>query len=329
MWVHRHRLSNSLVIFIHGIFGSRWTTWKGLVDNFQSAAEIDPVIGSYDFYLFQYDSGLRQLPLDPYVLDDLHRFLRLPDIDRKYRTIVFVCHSQGGLVAKLYLLRQIERQEAFRIDHVITYGTPHHGVWAATPFLWLQNVPLLGRLDPLRQMGQLSPLSRNVRRLKEHWVAKRKAYNATRGADTLGAVNLVGAYDKIVPKKSAMGFSEEGVRNVPYDHSIPRTEVEALSDELFLELRGHRRPDALLQEVSRIRSDQTARNLYIHTYLPVVKPLVGTTATLVPLASAYTSQISIDLMTHFLVDIECCPMRKVSLGEAVQEYVRRRLERSC
>src|SRR5882762_6330835 len=101
LWVNRHKLNNSLVIFIHGIFGNGWSTWKGVPAILQRQFNNDPLLRSYDIYLFQYPTPvLRQQPtLDPYALDQLDQFVA--SVQDKYRSTVLIAHSQGGILAKL------------------------------------------------------------------------------------------------------------------------------------------------------------------------------------------------------------------------------------
>jgi hypothetical protein len=76
MWFNRHPLNNSLVVFVHGIFGDSWSTWLGVPGIIQSMAEHDPWVRSYDFYSFQYDStAFHQPPLIPFAVDGLRQFL--------------------------------------------------------------------------------------------------------------------------------------------------------------------------------------------------------------------------------------------------------------
>ena len=145
MWLNRHKHNNSLVVFIHGIFGSRWSTWRFLPDLLQLAVTDNARIRSYDYYLFEYDSSLRRQPdLDPFVISELHKFLEKRQ--HKYESVVLIGHSQGGVLAKLYIIQQLSEDKArsLKVDLVITIGTPHHGAFLALPFYWLQRIPLIG-----------------------------------------------------------------------------------------------------------------------------------------------------------------------------------------
>jgi hypothetical protein len=62
MWLNRHKLNNSLVVFLHGLFGSRWGTWRFLPDLLEVILASDPRVRSYDAYLFDYSSSFRRQP---------------------------------------------------------------------------------------------------------------------------------------------------------------------------------------------------------------------------------------------------------------------------
>src|SRR5262249_19455140 len=128
MWFNRHPLNNSLVVFVHGIFGDVWATWHGLPAMIQHMADHDAWVRSFDFYSFAYDSRpLHQPPLRPYAVDLLRQ--KLATIETKYDTIAFIAHSQGGLLSKMFILEELLAGNGrnLKIDLLITLGTPHAG----------------------------------------------------------------------------------------------------------------------------------------------------------------------------------------------------------
>ena len=86
--------------------------------------------------------------------------------------IDLVCHSMGGLVARLYLQ---ELDGARRVDRCITLGTPHHGTYSA---YWVRS--RVGR--------ELLPDSPLLQRLE---ASKEKASNVTFTSIVAGADNIV------------------------------------------------------------------------------------------------------------------------------------------
>jgi pimeloyl-ACP methyl ester carboxylesterase len=101
------------VVFIHGFFCNRgfWNPW---LREFRAAGfpfvalNLEPVFGSIDDYVPIVDRAVERMRsatgLSP----------------------VLVCHSMGGLAARAWLRAS---NDASRVHHVVTIGTPHHGTW--------------------------------------------------------------------------------------------------------------------------------------------------------------------------------------------------------
>jgi pimeloyl-ACP methyl ester carboxylesterase len=98
VWVSRHPLNNSLAVFVHGIWGSRWATWRSHLDFFQRIYKQRPALTSFDIYFFHYKTGIQQPPLYPVITKQLKEFLDKEG--GRYDTVVLVCHSQGGIVGR-------------------------------------------------------------------------------------------------------------------------------------------------------------------------------------------------------------------------------------
>src|SRR5262245_16115241 len=129
MWVSRHPLNNSLAIFIHGIWGSRWHTWRSYVDFFQRLPSEMAQLRGFDVYLFTYDSPYfgAQPPIRDVAVRELRIFIEREK--SRYDTVILVGHSQGGLVAKLYIVEELLQGHAqtMPVDFIITLNTPHRG----------------------------------------------------------------------------------------------------------------------------------------------------------------------------------------------------------
>src|SRR5712664_669912 len=172
MWVSRHPLNNSLAVFVHGIWGSRWETWRSHLDFFQRIYKQRPALTSFDIYFFHYKTGIQQPPLYPCITNELKEFLDKEA--RAYDTVVLVCHSQGGIVGKRYILEELiqGRGQSLKVDLILTLNTPHRGArWWTHPALALarcaNTVSRMGRGRFLRQMAELSAFSKNVRFLEK------------------------------------------------------------------------------------------------------------------------------------------------------------------
>lgn len=103
------------LVFIHGFVCNRgfWTPWLE-----QAAAQGHPYVAVNLEPLFG--------PIDSYapLIEDAVACMSAAT----GRAPVLVCHSMGGLAARAWLRTQ---QDANRVAHVVTIGTPHAGTWLA------------------------------------------------------------------------------------------------------------------------------------------------------------------------------------------------------
>lgn len=329
MWVGRHKLNNSLVVFIHGFTGDPWGTWKHIVGRLQEGFPTDPLLRSYDLYSFQYDSSWwRQPDLRPYVVDRLDTFLQRHQAD--YDTIALVGHSQGGLVAKLYVIELLTagRGLQLKVDLVITFGTPHLGIRVLDLFRWLPRVPVIGPRLP-RQFFGLGSVSANIKRLKEHWAAP---YITTEGtppsADSraIRSIAVAGAYDWVVGTKSASGFAADIHRFRSAAHPIVRSvgELEEVAGFIEDELKKLHAPPQLLDRIDEIRSINANLEAYVQANEAWVAGRVGARR---PALSSRGREIkTASLLLDFLTDFPRRPLRALELEQALRTYVERQLD---
>lgn len=260
MWVNRHRLNNSLVVFIHGIYGSSSGTWKSLPELLQAETLRDPIIGSYDIYLYGYQTGrLKQPALEPYVLEDLDSFFS--QVGEKYETTVMVAHSQGGILAKLYVLKKLmaRQGDSLSTDMIITLGTPHKGLWQLIPLQWLKKMPVIKTFRPLDQLADLSSRSNNLRNLRENWGEPYISADPCPPTATRRFVHslaVIGAYDMWVAEGSAMGFDVDIPKYLSASHSaLPDLSVQQRVFELIRDsLTSHRYPKSVMKSIRSIRA---------------------------------------------------------------------------
>jgi triacylglycerol lipase len=125
------------VVLIHGFVCNRglWTPWLEQLKaqgHCFVAVNLEPVFGSIDDYA----------PIIERAVQQVVAATGLPP--------VLVCHSMGGLAARAWLRTVPPGDEAQRVHHIITIGTPHRGTW-------------LGRFSHVRNGQQM--------RLNGPWVA--------------------------------------------------------------------------------------------------------------------------------------------------------------
>lgn len=325
MWFNKHPLNNSLVIFVHGIFGDVWATWLGLPAIIQNMVDYNELIRSYDFYSFQYDSTfLHQPSLIPYVVDSLRQTLQA--VQEKYATVVLIAHSQGGLLSKAFILEELRRGNGrtLKVDLLITLGTPHAGRKALNP------LHLLRKLPGLRKFGQLSQLasrSELIRFIRENWNEKhimRKPGNPSNTKRYIRSVAVVGAYDIWAGHAGSEGYAVDLRHYLQKSHPAlakPLSENEDLSRLIVGEIGEHRRPDAALQEIKEIRSDEEKRKQFILRNVETVAQIVRLNRTDLPLEGIQTKTAT--LMLDFLIDCPNRPLRCLSLDEMLHLYAER------
>ncbi len=322
-WINRDPSNNALVVFLHGIFGRFWHTWGDFPQRLQSRR--DPTVRSYDIYLFDYRTSLLQQPsLLEEPLARLDSFLG--SVSWKYDTIVLIAHSQGGLLAKLYVIEKLLTAKGLdlKVDLIIACHTPHLGIALCNIPLSVRAIPLIGRFvrcDQLCDLGSWSPV---IRKLKKHWgppLIHNMPCKPGPSHRFIRSITLA-TREQMVWTRSARGF--------PVDVFEQRGEKGHLMsidelDHLFREyLEHHGSPGVLLREIRRIQEHPTDRSRFLSNTHPLVRSLVQRT-----FPSFGTSQISasVDLLTDaFLMEFPHHPLRNVpTIEEALMKYVDRKL----
>lgn len=118
-----------------------------------------------------------------------------------YSSLVIIAHSMGGLVTKSLILSELRELSKSSVDLYISLAVPHAGSDYAT----LAKL-LLGNI----QISDLNPLSDTIKFLNHHWILQKNLPQT---------IYFYGAYDKIVPKNSAIpaGVVESPI-SCPDDH---------------------------------------------------------------------------------------------------------------
>ncbi len=151
------------VLFIHGLGGDGIMTWG----KFPELLKSDPDLDGFSYETFEYPTpkGFSWLSvgrdietvatrLDSYVTNS---FGHCDDI-------VLVCHSLGGLVARQYLLTELEANRPSKIRRVVFFGTPHGGSEVASVVKSFPGLP--------KQVKELVKDSATIRMINDAWVAR-------------------------------------------------------------------------------------------------------------------------------------------------------------
>lgn len=135
-------LETRLVIFVHGFGGNGYTTWgqfPGMLFSVDSTKRNDVAI-------FNFESGIRTVLTRRSKLDnDINRLAAtLLELSAKYKSIVIVAHSLGGIVAEAAIKSHLDflshrgKAEASSIDGLFVFASPRAGTGWANPLMgWL------------------------------------------------------------------------------------------------------------------------------------------------------------------------------------------------
>jgi pimeloyl-ACP methyl ester carboxylesterase len=334
MWLHQHPTNNSLLVFLHGFFGDI-RSWKAFFAFIQGVKDQVPWAG-YDAYSFHYPTQLyNQPPLDPVVLRLLDQFLSCDFVRMRYATIILIGHSQGGILAKLYVLDKIRSKLAtqLKVDMIITICTPHLGPRFPYSSLLsglslLDKLPLIRLLLPYRQARDLCGESTNLNVLRDYW--KPPFVSSTSNDDSsssrfVRSVAMIGRRDAFVSDRSARGFSAiDEIRYIDSGHGI---EPYELQQPLFEYLESHLRPSAVLEQIAVLNSEEKLRE-YVQKYTPLAEAVISSVliSSKRPTPESYVSALASTMLMDFPRDFVRRPLRKLSFESALTQYVTWRTE---
>lgn len=118
--------AQSLVIFVHGLGGSK-ETWRALSELLEKETNFNIRI---DFAYHEYETGQKKSMFIKYPsIMDLGEILegKMNETFRRYKEIILVGHSMGGLISKIAIIETILKAKKNRVSSVVFYDTPHLG----------------------------------------------------------------------------------------------------------------------------------------------------------------------------------------------------------
>jgi pimeloyl-ACP methyl ester carboxylesterase len=203
--------ANGTIIFVHGIFGDRISTWTNAKTSayFPSLVAKDPTFDHWNIYVAQYPTP----KLDPSLsIDQLADNLR-SDLESSGifpgQDLIFVSHSMGGIVTRAFLTRYRDYVPSVRFLYF--FSTPTLGADVAN---WGKlTVELLGQKNSqLKDLERITSDSYLLTRLSD-WLAAKfpfPSYCAYETKDTLGI--------RVVDPGSATALATERVDPIDEDH---------------------------------------------------------------------------------------------------------------
>lgn len=232
---------NTIVVFIHGFIGGE-ETWikddesKPLIDSIfieglkekvdvglflyhTKLLEFFPKIGRIE-KLLDRKKATKNLPIES--LSDLLS-TQLKYRCTSYENIILIGHSMGGLVAKRFILSDIEKNSTSKVKLYISLATPHSGSDLAT-----YGKSIIRNC----QVKDLAPLSTNISSLNQEWVQCKSLPQR---------FYAQGLSDDIVPKVSGVSLDRDKIEPIYSDDDhfsiiIPDNEDDVIVHALRKEL---------------------------------------------------------------------------------------------
>lgn len=176
-----------LLLFMHGLGGAREATWG----NFPSLLTSDKEIAdryAVDYYTFP--TQLFRLPFSPRApkIQVLADGLRAQIKYAGYERVSLLCHSLGGLIAKQYLIEELEANRDLRVDRVVFIAVPNNG----------SDLAAAGSLLSWRQ-HQLRQLQKDADIIE----FSNKAWRRLEVRNRVRLKYIVGSQDRVVDRLSA------------------------------------------------------------------------------------------------------------------------------
>jgi hypothetical protein len=215
-FIHKKRHKN-LILFIHGFTGGpeTWSHPNKADVSFPSMLKNEKEIGSnFDIATINYYTKMVSFEKPKIAITGFLRSLKRPSkiayknvgiselsnllktiIDfncHEYENMVVIAHSMGGLVAKSYILNQLNNGSC-KVKLFISLAVPHNGVDWAT-----MGAKLYKKND---QLIDLATSSSTLNDINNRWVQQK-----------VGLPHIVyfyGQSDRVVPKENAIGLQQE------------------------------------------------------------------------------------------------------------------------
>lgn len=184
-------MKKHLLLFIHGLGGSSESTWSKFIGIIKS----DKLIGTH-FECRTYEFPTRILNFSFWSkmpkVQELAAGLK-SSIENKYKdhpSIILICHSLGGIVAKKYLIDECRTESSRRVKGLVLFAVPNKG----------SSLANLADLISWRhsQLKQLCNDSDFLEHLEEDWIRNKLS-------SQIAIKCILGANDQIVTRDSATG----------------------------------------------------------------------------------------------------------------------------
>lgn len=208
----RNDHASNAIVFVHGFGGDPSATWGSFPDFLMA----DAILDGWDIFSLGYSSKLApdfkglwsSNPSIKTIANYLYTHAYAGELDR-YKALVFIAHSMGGLVVQRALL---DREDLLkRTSHVFLFGTPSNGLKKAGWLKWFK-----------RQVDDMAAGGEFIVKLRSDW----KNLWPKQPPPKFWAI--AGDSDEFVPASASLGpFPDEQRLVVPGNHlEIVKPEVD-------------------------------------------------------------------------------------------------------
>ena len=128
-WLLKENNNENLIVFVHGFTGDATDTWG----KFEGLLSEDVDLQDWDILFWGYPTKLFAKNQHVYYVGEALK-TELKYSKRKYKNLVLIGHSMGGLVIRSYIigaLKRGEKSELSPIKKVLLFGTPNDGLLLA------------------------------------------------------------------------------------------------------------------------------------------------------------------------------------------------------
>jgi pimeloyl-ACP methyl ester carboxylesterase len=197
----------AVVVFVHGLFGTKNETWMNQDDSFPAMLAADPEFHArIDIFLYEYFTPkLGAAPSIVALAGQLRGVLQDHRVFEDHKRVIFLSHSMGGIVVRQFLL---SKHDLSKVAMLYFYATPTNGAEFAIAARELSSNPQLRGLVPLESNDLLQSI-------RDGWLGSEEAkqipsYCAYETLFTDGA--------SVVPESSAGALCNQPLDPLSFNH---------------------------------------------------------------------------------------------------------------
>jgi pimeloyl-ACP methyl ester carboxylesterase len=186
-------MTKRMVLFIHGLGGDSKATWLDFPELLRSDLDVSARYQNIESFGYATSKIGSSEPLGK-IAHELELYLDQINRANTLDEIVFITHSQGGLLARRYLCDRLLKNKSDQVHlptfRILTFATPHWGAYPKTVGDWLPN--------SLAQPKDLCFDSDAILSLNRDW-------SQIDAEDRISVRRVIASNDAIVPMFSALG----------------------------------------------------------------------------------------------------------------------------